>query len=136
MDDAWEVANALNPLADDAGGNADGDPFSNLEEYIAGTLGSDSNSFFVVADSQSVGGSSLIPFTAQSNRFYRIYFADTLTGNAWDWQPFAATNAPFGTYWHQAAAATHTFTDDFTAATSGSQPADGIRLYRIEVRLP
>ena len=35
MSDGWEVAAGLNPLADDAGGDIDGDGLTNLDEYIA-----------------------------------------------------------------------------------------------------
>lgn len=37
MPDAWETANSLNRLINDAAGNPDGDAFSNFEEYNAGT---------------------------------------------------------------------------------------------------
>jgi autotransporter-associated beta strand protein len=37
MTDAWEDANGLNKLVDDANGNADGDFATNLEEFLAGT---------------------------------------------------------------------------------------------------
>ncbi len=37
MPDAWEVANGLNPLVNDAAGDLDGDGLTNLEEYLAGT---------------------------------------------------------------------------------------------------
>jgi hypothetical protein len=38
MDDAWETANGLNPgNASDAASNADGDGFTNLQEYLLGT---------------------------------------------------------------------------------------------------
>jgi autotransporter-associated beta strand protein len=37
MTDAWEDANGLNKLVDDADGNADGDFATNLEEFLAGT---------------------------------------------------------------------------------------------------
>ena len=36
MPDAWELANGLNPFANDAGGDADGDGISNLQEYLHG----------------------------------------------------------------------------------------------------
>jgi len=37
MPEGWELDNGLNPLLDDANRDADGDLFSNLEEYLAGT---------------------------------------------------------------------------------------------------
>lgn len=37
MGDAWEVANGLDPTHDDATADADGDGFTNLEEYQLGT---------------------------------------------------------------------------------------------------
>jgi hypothetical protein len=37
MPDSWEVTNDLDPLADDAGGDADGDRLTNLDEYAQGT---------------------------------------------------------------------------------------------------
>ena len=36
MPDAWELANGLNPFANDANGDADGDGISNLQEYLHG----------------------------------------------------------------------------------------------------
>ena len=36
MPDAWELANGLNPFANDADGDADGDGISNLQEYLHG----------------------------------------------------------------------------------------------------
>jgi hypothetical protein len=37
MPDGWEVDNTFNPLVDDAAGDADGDGFSNIREYVADT---------------------------------------------------------------------------------------------------
>jgi hypothetical protein len=37
MPDAWELQHGLDPLVNDAGGDADGDGITNLEEYLAGT---------------------------------------------------------------------------------------------------
>ncbi len=41
MTDGWEVAYSLNPLADDAQENPDGDCYTNIEEYHTGTNPSD-----------------------------------------------------------------------------------------------
>jgi chitodextrinase len=37
MPDDWEALHGLNPLADDAQGDPDGDGYTNLEEYLSGT---------------------------------------------------------------------------------------------------
>lgn len=37
MPDAYELANGLNALVDDAGGDLDGDGVTNLQEYLDGT---------------------------------------------------------------------------------------------------
>ena len=135
--DGWELANALNPTnATDALVDADGDGFNNRQEYIAGTAGNNSNAFFFVADSMPVGNRNEIRHTAQSGRVYQVYYADGLQGSGWSWQAFANTNSPFGSYYHSAAAGIHTFTDDFSIATSGTMPTNGTRLYTIQVRLP
>jgi len=41
LPDAWEVANGTNPLVDDAGLDLDGDNYTNLEEFEAGTAAND-----------------------------------------------------------------------------------------------
>ena len=37
MNDAWEIANGLDPTADDRDGDRDGDGLANLQEYLLGT---------------------------------------------------------------------------------------------------
>ena len=44
MPDAWENANSLNPLADDASEDADNDGWTNIEEYEANTGANDADS--------------------------------------------------------------------------------------------
>ena len=48
MPDAWEVANGLNPLIDDAALDPDGDLSPNYSEYIAGTEPTNSASVFSI----------------------------------------------------------------------------------------
>ncbi|QTD51194.1 PKD domain-containing protein [Sulfidibacter corallicola] len=45
MPDAYEVAHGLDPLVDDADGDLDGDNFTNLSEFLAGTDPRSANSF-------------------------------------------------------------------------------------------
>ncbi|MHB8473822.1 MAG: hypothetical protein ACYDC8_13460 [Gammaproteobacteria bacterium] len=44
MPDAWKTANGLNPGVNNAGGDADSDGYTNLEEYLAGSNPQDANS--------------------------------------------------------------------------------------------
>jgi len=137
MPDGWEISNALNPLVTgDALLDGDLDGMLNWQEFVSGTSPQSSNSFLFVANSVPVGSRNEIQYTAQSGRLYQIYFADQLNANAWTWQSFANTNIPYGRYLHATAAGPHTFTDDFTAATSGQVPTNGVRLYTIKVALP
>lgn len=50
LQNAWEIANGLNPLVNDANLDADGDGYSNLEEYTAGTNPRDPNSHPGIVD--------------------------------------------------------------------------------------
>nr|MDO8111037.1 hypothetical protein [Candidatus Sigynarchaeota archaeon] len=43
MPDDWEIAHGLNPQSNDAGGDLDADGFTNLQEYLHGTLPNDAD---------------------------------------------------------------------------------------------
>jgi hypothetical protein len=77
MPDAWEIQyfGSTNAMPDDLTG--DSDLFSNIEEYIAGTDPTDSDSFFAITNWSA--GSFVIEWPAFSNRQYRVYRADSLT---------------------------------------------------------
>lgn len=76
MPDLWELTHGLNPNeAGDANLDADGDGFTNRQEFEAST------------DPQSAASAlrmtGLIRFTTVSNKLYRVEYTDDLTGAAW-----------------------------------------------------
>ena len=110
---------------------------SNWNEYVANTRAGDPDSFFqLIAVTSGTTSASLVHPVA-TGRVYAIQFADRLDGAQWDWQSFADTNAPVGSWVEtNPAATTHAFVDDFGPATTGSQPTNGLRAYVIRVSVP
>lgn len=114
MPDLWEYGYGLDPLnSDDAAVDSDGDEFSNLEEYIAGTDPLDDESYFRMTDLTTQDGRS-VEFLSISGRVYSL---------------FAASNFFDGVLWHIVTQApgsngVMTLTDTNTAAR---------RYYRIAV---
>lgn len=74
MSDAWEDANGLNKLVNDAGLDPDIDGFTNLQEYTAGTDPHSSASRLMIASIVSVAGGAKINFTAASNKTYSVVY--------------------------------------------------------------
>ena len=60
MPDLFEVAFGLNPLVNDAGGNADGDGMTNYQEFILGTLPNAGPSYGISLLPGPAGGNSLV----------------------------------------------------------------------------
>lgn len=134
--DGYEVDHNLLALdPGDAAGDLDQDGVANWAEYVAGTRANDSNSLFEVAAAARGGGGMLVQHTTESGRLYRVLFADGFPG-AWSWQSFGQTGVPVGSYVETGPGGLHTFTDDFTAATSGGEPTQGTRAYTIRVSAP
>jgi hypothetical protein len=77
MLDSWEIHHfgSTNALPDDFSG--DEDMFSNLQEFIAGTDPTNSDSFFAITNWSP--GSFVVEWPAFSNRQYRVYRADSMT---------------------------------------------------------
>jgi len=137
LPDGWEISQGLDAgSGSDAQQDHDGDGMSNWQEYIAGTSANGSQSYFAVNTPVPTGAAYRIPYLAQSGRWYQIYHADSGGFSGWDWKPFSNTNVPYGSYFHSTVAGIHTFTDDFTSATSGSTPTSGSRMYYIRVAKP
>jgi hypothetical protein len=87
MPDAWETAYGFNPNSDaDAHQDADGDGFTNLQEFLAGTGPHSSSSRFttpVPLLPALPGGPLTLQFTAPANRSYTIESRTGLVSGAW-----------------------------------------------------
>jgi hypothetical protein len=83
MDDDWEVAYFGN-LARDGTGDFDGDGATDLQEFLAGTDPTNSNSVFRVFTVAPIGGgSTLVMWTGNPARSYRVEFKDDLSSAGW-----------------------------------------------------
>ena len=100
MPDAWEIANGLDPLADDASGDPDGDGLANLQEYpngtdpfradtdgdgqsdrtevIAGTDPLDPGSLFAIYRMATGTGGRTFSWPGRSNRLYTVVATDDM----------------------------------------------------------
>jgi hypothetical protein len=82
MPDTRETANGFNPLVDDSAGDPDGDGWTNLQEYIAGTSPGSSASFLKL---QIEAGASTMTlrFSTLAGRRYTVWYHDELGPSAW-----------------------------------------------------
>ena len=83
MPDAWEQANGLDRLVNDAGLDADNDRMTNLAEFIAGTDPQDNQSYLRVEEILASGGSRTLRFLAVSNRTYSVLHRPAAATGAW-----------------------------------------------------
>ena len=81
--DIWEAANGLSASdPSDAGKDTDGDSFTNLQEYRAGTNLREANDYLKI-DSITISNSlAAMSFQAKSNKTYSIQIAENL-GDPW-----------------------------------------------------
>jgi hypothetical protein len=84
LPDDWENAHGLN-AGDraDASLDGDGDGFSNLQEYLAGTDAADKNSFLRIESMTCGGGTTALHFFAASNCTYTVQACNSLPTLAW-----------------------------------------------------
>ncbi len=83
LPDAWEEANGLNKLANDANLDPDGDGFTNLQEYTAGTNPHSAASRLKIDSVVSLVSGTQIGFLAASNRTYSVLYRDALGTGSW-----------------------------------------------------
>jgi hypothetical protein len=132
MPDGYEVENNLAGTVNDAWVDSDGDGMANWAEFVAGTAAGQSSSYVAVTGPSAPGAGFLIRHGTVSGRIYEVLYSDDL----WQWRTFADTNPPVGRYVESGSGAQHTFTDDFSTATSGGAPTNGLRAYSIRVLKP
>jgi len=83
LPDDWERANGLNRFVNDAGLDGDGDGFSNLEEYVAGTDPRNGSSRLQIEIVAPVVGGVQIQFIAVAGRTYSVLYRDALASGNW-----------------------------------------------------
>jgi hypothetical protein len=84
MDDAWELANGFDPTRrEDAIEDADGDGFTNLQEYLAGTDPHDPHSYLHIEGAQQITNSLHIRFASVLGKYYNVERAGDLVSGNW-----------------------------------------------------
>ena len=115
MGDAWEVANGYSTNnAADALMDDDGDGFSNLQEFLAGTNPKDKNSYLKIDSIAHGAAGTQVGFTGRTSRGYTLQFRAAVDRG--DWQ--VADQVPGRT-------------NDAALVAMDSLPDSAARLYRI-----
>lgn len=113
--DSWET-NYFHDLSRDGSGDFDGDGFSDLAEFLAGTLPNDGSSLLRMRRVTNTVVQTTVTWDSVSGKSYRVQFKDRLTDAGWNDLPGDVS----------ASGATASKTD----ATSIGQPQ---RFYRVQV---
>ncbi|HEY5914693.1 MAG TPA: lamin tail domain-containing protein, partial [Verrucomicrobiae bacterium] len=87
LPDAWEIAHGLDPNSasgdNGAAGDPDGDRFTNLEEYLAGTDPRDPASYLRIESASPVAEGVALRFAAMVSHSYTIQYRDDLNAGGW-----------------------------------------------------
>lgn len=80
MPDAYELANGLNPRANDASADPDGDGLTNYQEFLTGTNPRDFNSVFRVSRVNLANGQVRITWNSIAGKTYTLSAASEASG--------------------------------------------------------
>ncbi len=87
LPDAWEVAHGLDKNSPDgpngASGDPDGDGFTNLQEYLAGTDPQDAQSRLCIDSLTLIPIGVQLRFAAIAGHTYTVQYRDVLSEGAW-----------------------------------------------------
>jgi hypothetical protein len=83
--DAWEYQKFGNLTTANATSNSDGDPMTDLQEYLADTNPLDANSYLRITNyaTASTGATNLLTWTSQPTRLYHVHESLSLTSPSW-----------------------------------------------------
>ena len=80
LPDDWELAHGLNPVANDAALDFDGDGANNAHEFLAGTNPGDASSRLALGLALGQAGGLVVEFTMQPGRQYFLETAAAVDG--------------------------------------------------------
>ena len=138
LSDCWEWSH-FTTLSNEATGDWDGDEVDNRTEFISGTEPTNSGSLFEVQSIIDAAGQTNFEITisTEPEKLYTAEFTDNSLSGDPTWNTFSNATDGIGTWTETSeSASTYTFTDDFTTNTTGGEPAEGRRVYRIQVENP
>ncbi|PYK98315.1 MAG: hypothetical protein DME19_13015 [Verrucomicrobia bacterium] len=85
LPDAWEIQNfgSINDPHATPNADPDGDGFTNLQEYFAGTNPTNASSRLQIDSAGRTGGSTTLQFVAVAGKTYSVLYRDDLSSGTW-----------------------------------------------------
>ncbi len=131
--DNWEWQNT-GSLTNSADAVLSSSGFTLAQNYVAGTSPTNPSDYFHAI--AITGTPSFVSIPTVSGRIYRVWYADGPLGASPGWNLFSNQINGIGSWLEtNPPPAAHGFADDCGPNTSGHAPTNGVRFYRLDVRL-